>query len=410
MRLIYFCILGILLSSSLFLTEELNGIGNYLIVGFISLLCCTAFLFKNKQFYIKKNIVIILYIFVFVNIIGQIFHPEANLVFNTVAIILLYCGTQFAFANIKANKNKVLYKILFYSQLSLIFLSFITHGLSFESYQGIFGNPNSYGIVATTLFVCYLANYAESISFYFEKGKITKNFILKTSIAFLLFITVALSQSTNSLIACIISFSVIIFAILIKMTYFKKLFTFIYRLIKLVFLSFLVIYPLSLLTKVDNLLLESILFKFRIKAAQGDILNSRGDIWSSVINDAKLFGYGSDYLGNIIKMDAHNTFIKILSENGLLSLMAFGVILFIFLTNSIKHVIYSEEEMKFLPLLLTVVFICLSMGESMMFSLPMNAMFLSMASIFSVNKINFVSKKTNVIGSNYTVTKSQSVT
>src|SRR5690606_9310480 len=111
----------------------------------------------------------------------------------------------------------------------------------------------------------------------------------------------------------------ILFVIFLKMFYYKKASVFFYRLIKFGIPILFSMFILSLFTRIDNVLLDKIFLKLKIKATNDDILNHRGEIWKTTLEDSTLLGNGSSYFGSVIEMDAHNTFIKIMGQSGWLS-------------------------------------------------------------------------------------------
>src|SRR5699024_8079535 len=124
--------------------------------------------------------------------------------------------------------------------------------------------------------------------------------------------------STITMISVILTGLVIIF-IRVSHLYNKRFF------LKLVFVFILLIitiYSIIKITSFDNIIFDVFISKFI--QYEDNIFNSRDIIWNQIIQDAKWFGYGSDYFSRY-NLGPHNTFMRILAEEGWVPLVFFGL-------------------------------------------------------------------------------------
>lgn len=104
------------------------------------------------------------------------------------------------------------------------------------------------------------------------------------------------------------------------------------------------------------------------KLASEDALNGRSYIWGKTIEDARLFGYGSnDYFLQQFDLGGHNSLIDILGQNGLIA--AYLMIIFAVLSLYYAFRYFQEQAAvnpyAIAPLIIGIMFWTVSMAESM---------------------------------------------
>jgi hypothetical protein len=115
-------------------------------------------------------------------------------------------------------------------------------------------------------------------------------------------------------------------------------------------------------------ILQNIENGYADKLASDDALNGRSYIWGKTLEDARLFGYGSnDYFLQQFDLGGHNSLIDILGQNGLIA--AYLMIIFA-LTSLYYAYCYFKEHAAvnpyaIAPLIIGIMFWTVSMAESM---------------------------------------------
>lgn len=96
-----------------------------------------------------------------------------------------------------------------------------------------------------------------------------------------------------------------------------------------------------------------------------NLFSGRGYIWSQTINDYNIFGHGKNYFENTYGLGAHNSIIKILGENGVVSVVIYILICIFSLFKSIKYIIKTNEKYKFAPFYIIISYLIVSITEGL---------------------------------------------
>lgn len=104
------------------------------------------------------------------------------------------------------------------------------------------------------------------------------------------------------------------------------------------------------------------------KFESNDAFNGRSHIWGKTIEDARLFGYGSnDYFLKQFDLGGHNSLIDILGQNGLVAVCL--MMIFAALSLYYAYCYFKEQAMvnpyAISPLIIGIMFWMVSMAESM---------------------------------------------
>jgi len=388
----------VFLFSSLMLTEKYSSYAQFVVYVSFLLIIFTFILFYRKKILINSFLSILVYLYVLVCIISALKNTDISLVFSAFIFLSLFLATVVVIPSIYPNnQNENIFKIVILTHIPLLLLSFVESGYGFlttSSFKGIFYNPNSFGTVAVTLFAVVFSLLLSKVEKYIANTQNPKEQFIKVKlfllsiISFSLIWLVVISSSRTSFMAVILLTSLGIFSIAIHLIKHGKIGNLILKGsvagIALLCLSFLI----NKFSNFNDYLYYNIIMKFQNKS--DDLLDLRGDIWKKTFEEAGLFGKGSDYFSQQVGMGAHNTFISILGLYGWVPLILFLVILLALIYLSVRYILVEKnDKYKYLPLLIIMTFVILSMGEVMLYKLSMLVMFCTIGSTFRPRFIKF---------------------
>lgn len=369
------------LFSSLNLTDQWNNIGRLIIYSLIFLLMCMLVVFKKKIIKINDTMLFLFYLFLLSCSIGALLNSDVFVLLGALVFFSLYISTSVILPSLcNYNCNELVAKAILISHIPLIFIPLLTNGINSMPYQGIFYNPNSFGNITVTLFAVlvaiFLKNFEEYITLSKKQRFMKLKLLLQLIFMFGVFWLVILSGSRTSFLTGLVVLVIGLFFLTIFVIKTKKLKKLLLRGTSVSFVAVVIYAMLALYTNFNQYVYLNIIYKFKTKASNGDVLDHRGEIWRQTMKEAGLFGKGDKYFEQNIGLGAHNTFISILGQYGWVSL----IIILLFLVLAVFYVCkYSvknvDDKYKYLPFLLMVSFITLSMGEIMMFKLSMIATF-----------------------------------
>lgn len=328
------------LVSCLIVIFTLNLNGNKLanIIGFLSIIFVLIYSIFNYFIYISKHKIIFKYdlilmcfaqIYLLILIINIGSFTKYRAIINIFEFFSLAIFT-IVLSNVNYDNIKIADKLTTINFIIFIVISIVTYlnnsNSIYNSYRSIYQNPNSLGIIAMSFF---------GTSILFLKLTNLKRYYF-FSIAFL--ILTILSKSRSALIGILFSFIIyLIYNIISKNKRRWRVF-FIFFLLSL---SIIVVLYINI-TKFDFYYkLATTIYEFTGK----NILSGRQIVWSHLINLVKnklWLGYGSGaQLSNYsnIQLSAHNLFLQILFQNGLIGLVTFIIFLFIVWNN-----LYSSKQ------------------------------------------------------------------
>lgn len=381
------------LFSSLQLTDQWNGIGKLIVYSLIFLLMCMLVVFKKKRIKINDTMLFLFYVFLLSCSIGALLNSDVFVLLGALMFFTLYISTSIILpALCNHNSNELVAKAILISHIPLIFIPLLTEGINSMPYRSIFYNPNSFGTITVTLFAVSVAVFLKKLEEYIALSKKQRFMKLKilAQLAFMFWVfwLVILSGSRTSFLAGLMVLVIGLFFLIIFLIKAKKL---VKLLIRGTFASFFVAITYTMLvlyTDFNQYLELNIIDKFRKKSS--DVLDHRGEVWKQTMQEAGLFGKGDKYFEQDIGLGAHNTFISILGQYGWVSLIIIILFLVIAVFYACKYSLKDvDDRYKYLPLMLIVSFLTLSMGEVMMFKLSMIATFctIGVCSNFKILKI-----------------------
>ncbi|MGE5398211.1 MAG: hypothetical protein ACM3MK_11855 [Chitinophagales bacterium] len=234
---------------------------------------------------------------------------------------------------------------------SFLVLSYLTVPFTWQWYSGLAANPNGFGEVAFQTFVC-------SWLFFW---KALKEGTTKFNLKIIILLTLIGVSSLSIIFSCN---RTAVVAVLITLVLTLGFGAFSYRHSWKLILSILLLLGLICLTPVRTILIENVGGKFQQYTSAGDPLNGRLEKWGGVMDNASLLGHGPQDTGAI---NAHNSLVNVVGEYGILAGLGLGLFLFLSLIISTRYSLRHARDnpLELAPLLITVVFLLLSMTETM---------------------------------------------
>lgn len=286
-------------------------------------------------------------------------HGNVDLILGATYLLTLI-SLCFILSDISANQFYSLYIGFLIPNILFVFGSILIEWPSFGiSYMGLAYNPNAMGgIIATTL--CLIFSYAWSS---YLKGKIIWKIIF---IIPFLFVILLFTRSRASIL-CFLALLFISLTCGAKTLLRNRGYASLFMIVIFIGIVLLIFW---------NLIVYGLVEKTFRKLEAGDITDGRLDVWINVVNSAELFGSGRDAFSDSI--GAHNTYISILAQYGIVALFSFMFVnIFIFFrAYSFMWRNIRISSFSFVPLSSVFAFIMLSLFEGMMMKTTMLAMFL----------------------------------
>ncbi len=381
-KLIYLSFAALTLGGSLYMTNNLN-FTVYLSLVFSAFVMTVLFIKKNKVSYndTQKTNNILIYLFSITMSISFVLNNTLEDFFNIVGLLLFLLISTVLLPNIgtQSLNLKYIYKTSLYLIPILIFVPIPFIGLNYSilyGYQGIFFNPNSFGIVVSTFLIVVISYFIpNSIS------KKTSNLskLMFVSLIITTMILLLLSNSRTSIIV------VLVVGCLIILQMFREKNTISFkqkrRLVLILTIGLIIVVFTGV---IEELFVNMFLEKF--KNNESDITNGRSLVWKEIIDNRRLFGNGRQFLLDL-PIAPHSTYFSILAQFGSVNLFIYILIIFRMFRASYLFMTNSMSPYRFLPISITTAFILLSFTEGMLMIYTMFISFLSYGSILDNIKI-----------------------
>lgn len=376
---LFLCLSGVFLSGSISMIEEWAYLTN--IVLFISCLgIIITYIFNYKiTLKIPRVLTGIFLSFLFFMLISSLFNGNVQMLLSSLRYLLIFVTLCLIIPCLLKEKTlSITVWSFLLSQLPLLLLSFIELNPFSDfsgTYFGIFYNPNSFGIFTATIFIVLLA----LIYSYVGTRRLMIPILLIT--LFILFLLIAFSGSRTSFIAIVLVLLISLALPTVKKLDFnnislKKIRFYFFSLIG--FASFTIWFLQSSFYEIMN---YRIIEKFVYKFNSGDVLDKRGDILIETISDLSMFGHGPEYFNEQFGLGAHNSFVSLLGQYGLLA-TSFFILFWIYSTfRSLKYYKTSKNKLSILPFIVIMFFLITSMTEIMLMKASMLISFVSIGVI-----------------------------
>lgn len=385
-RIVKFILLVIfMLSGMIVQTENYNTLTNsFIIVAFILLL---SLLLWEKKFNINiyfTQIDILYYLFIFVGMASAAIIGDGGNFFAVLKMLIYYLVLVVFPRN---SKNFMLHFNAFFSAGTITFLIDMIDNRPHSRLllnAGIFQNPNNYGVFAATITIIAQGLLIKAIV---EKQKGRALLYLLASV-YSLYITV-FTGSRTSFLAILIT--IIISVLLALGNLIKNKVISLKSLQRGVGISLLttllIIFLLN--TSFYTILQDNLLSKFNNSNA--DVSSGRGAIWEFYINNSTLLGTPEGYLDSRIGFTAHNSFINVIGQLGILAGILFTLFWLVAFIKSFEFYIknLNADLNAFLIFSGITLFITMSMMEVLTNTAAIYLAFLCVGYILNHDKYSF---------------------
>lgn len=333
----------------------------YVLIGTSLLLlllmsCFEIFSFPGKAL----PLLLIWTLFNFVSVISGLANNDSISVRDGFWLML---GTPLIFFNalpnlMKENANILIAVALVLGHLPYIVVSLWLQPLNTSIYQGVFGNSNQLGftsaIMVAGLFILLIDAFSSRKSLWYVW--------LIILLLLVTFTIILVSNSRTSLLA----FFAMFFVFVLKSASNLK------RLVKVTVIPTAIISAILLaLGEQINFIWENTELGFIANITKKEALSGREDIWLETLDNISLLGHGSDYFELNFYLGGHNTIIEVLGKNGIIAaylILCFAIASFFYAYLYFKTYV-KQEHCAIAPLVITVCFWSLSLGEGMFGSL-----------------------------------------
>lgn len=373
-------------TSSTSLTKEWIG-SNTAVYIFLLLPLIYLVFFKKIKFEYNSKLTLLIILFTFVSMFSALINSDLNIFFSAIGYSVLFLVATVIIPTYYKNKTgKIVVFTILISQIPIILFPILANGIDAIPYKGAFFNSNSFGGVVTVLFVVTFAMLLQKLeSFIYSKKKVSKLILLFLFIASSLsFLLVIISGSRTSFLTIIIVVSIGILFLLLYAVKYKLVGTLLVRSLFILPIGGFILWVTIKILPINMYLEEVIFSKFSRKS--NNILDGRDLVWGKAFNESGLFGNGSKYFSEEVGLGAHNTFISILGQYGWIAFIIFVVLILVSLYYCFRYTL-SNNNYKYLPLLMIVAFISLSMGEVMLYKLSMIATFILIGVVANNKKV-----------------------
>lgn len=264
--------------------------------------------------------------------------------------------TVFFYAIPTAMKNHANFMIgaaLFLGNIPFIIISVLYYPFgNYILYPGVFATSNQMGFtcvaISAGIYIIFIGNLSAKKSF-------IHIFFISLCLGFILSI-LFLSKSRTSMLSFVIMLLVCIWKLFSHPKYLLNIIKFIA--FGLIILFFSISDKIYLVTgQIQSVLISE-------ESAKSG-LSGRDVIWQKAVEEASLLGYGSDYFEKSFNLGAHNTIIGILGKNGIIaaSIMSLFAVLSFYYAYTYYKENNKNDDYAIAPLLITICFWLVSMGE-----------------------------------------------
>lgn len=245
---------------------------------------------------------------------------------NSLQLMCLFFAVSIFFNDlVKEHVLEIILNSVQIAYIPFLVLCFQQANYMYEAFAGVFENPNTMGFSMIGLMIVVLMRlYDVAIKMLHGQQQIKNilSFLLYTIIYLVGMYVILLSNARTSLLTVAFATVVVIVCIVKSM---NKTF--------LPFIKFVALFTavgvglVMVMLKMDRMqvAVQSILLKVERKST--NITDGRLEIWQYVFEHFNFWGHGVESLWSIGVSHAHNTFINILQEAGLLALISYGLFL-----------------------------------------------------------------------------------
>ncbi len=288
-----------------------------------------------------------------------------------VLLAIFVCCSYLAQQMLGGAVAAILFQAIVFTHICVIAYSLFAGSFTIHMpYRGIFYNPNSMGSVAATLFtvlVAYLYANLEDWSWHRSAlGPRTSAAVVVAALTFALtVVTLSRGSTVTAAIVLVLAFCFAARNAWGRLTRHVPL-----TRRRLGLLVGLIAMATVAGVFATPLVSETVLSKHLKKSHGGSVdleFGGRMVIWEEALQDATLWGNGRHYFSSA-DIGAHNTYVSLLGQYGIIPLPAFLIVLVVAGRNAMR---FSREahlsKYRYVPIFLLIAFAALSMVEGMIF-------------------------------------------
>ena len=306
---------------------------------------------------------------------------------NSLQLMCLFFAVSIFFNDlVKEHVLEIVLNSVQIAYIPFLVLCFQQANYMYEAFAGVFENPNTMGFSMIGLMIVVLMKlYDVAIKMLHGQQQIKNilSFLLYTIIYLVGMYVILLSNARTSLLTVAFATVVVIVCIVKSM---NKTF--------LPFIKFVALFTavgvglVMVMMKMDRMqvAVQSILLKMERKST--NITDGRLEIWQYVLEHFNFWGHGVESLWSIGVSHAHNTFINILQEAGLLALISYSL----FLLTIAKGYRQMNEQLVVFTGLIIVAVLGISTFEILYFNMLHILVFAVSGSIRDKGKIATLSE------------------
>ncbi|WP_230874896.1 O-antigen ligase family protein [Lysinibacillus cavernae] len=255
-------------------------------------------------------------------------NQDMALLKNSLQLMCMFVAVSIFFNDlVKERVLEIVLNSVLIAYLPFLVLCFQQANYMFDAFAGVFENPNTMGFSMIGLMIVVLMrlyNVAMQMLHGQQRIKCMLSFMLYTIIYLVGLYVILLSNARTSLLT--VAFATVVVFVCIVKSMNKTFLPF----IKFIALFTAVAFTVVMIMMNMNMMQEAIQsIRLKMEKKSMNITDGRLEIWQYVFEHFNFWGHGVESLWSIGVSHAHNTFINILQEAGLLALISYCLFLFV---------------------------------------------------------------------------------
>lgn len=324
MKFFYTLLFAVLAFMSLM--QPMDGIYHKLSLVVSVLFILFSVLLRQKIVIHNDKAVLFFGLYISACIVAAGVNQDMELLKNSLQLLCIFFAIAIFFNDVARKQAlQIVLNGVILAYIPFIILCFKENNLIFQAFAGVFENPNTMGFSMIGLAVVVLMKLYFLLMEMLDGQQYMKSrflFAFYMALYLLSLYMIMLSNARTSLLTVAITTTILVFFLLKEMK--KKIVSVAKFMVFMIVACVLVVVAMTKIAAMHEAF-QSILLKMERKSA--NITDGRLDIWLYVLEHIRFWGHGLDSLMEIGVSHAHNTFINILQETGILSLIFY--ILFI---------------------------------------------------------------------------------
>lgn len=385
MQLLYTLLFSLLVFMSLM--QPVAGIFHKLSLLISLLIILVSFFIHKKIFIHNVQASVFFSMYTFFCVISAGVNQDMVLLKNSLQLMCMFIAVSIFFNDlVKEQVIEIVLNSVLMAYIPFLALCFQQANYMFSAFSGVFENPNTMGFSMIGLMIVVLMRlYKVAMQMLHGQQQVNYiwSFILYMTVYIFTLYVILLSNARTSLLTVSIATVVVFFCIVKSM---NKTFLPLLKLILLFVGAGLVLVIVMIKLDIMQEAVQSILSKMEKKST--NITDGRLEIWHYVIEHFRFWGHGVESLWSIGVAHAHNTFINILQETGLLALISYCLFL-LAIVKGYHHM--NKQAIVFMGLVM-VAALGVSTFEILYFNMLHILVFVVSGTIYNKGKITITSE------------------